>query len=457
MALTRTGARPLIFYGWYIVAAALVAQFVAVGTQMFAIGVFLTPMTEELGWTRGDFSGVQTVSTFVGGGIGFVIGGVIDRRGPRLLMLTGAIVAGGMLLATAQVESLWQFYIIRGVGQSLSMALVGNIVVNVTIARWFVARRGLAVAIASAGISLGGVVMAPLTSFWVIEFGWRSAWVMLGVLVWALLIPAAMVMRRAPEDYGLKPDNMDDATAAQVAAGGGRSAAQEEQWTREEARRTRAMWLITFAYGASTIGLVALLLHGIPLLMDSGFSLGRAALLFSAFAWAALLAKAIWGGLMDRYHARYLSAIGFLVAAAGTIGLMGAVHTGSTTLVLLALVIYGIAVGGTAPLQETVWADYFGRLHLGSIRALAMPLTILFSAGGPLLAGGLYDRTGSYDISFVVFAGFSLLAFVLIMAARPPRHSGGASAARLSAGLVARAAPQRSLLRPPDDRGAVVG
>jgi cyanate permease len=109
---------------------------------------------------------------------------------------------------------------------------------------------------------------------------------------------------------------------------------------------------------------------------------------------------------------------------------------------LIALSIYGIAVGGTAPLQETVWADYFGRLHLGSIRALAMPLTILFSAGGPLLAGSLYDRTGSYDISFVVFAGFSLLAFVLIMAARPPRKA-ATDADRRAAELVARVAPQR--------------
>src|SRR5512146_2661877 len=107
--------RPAVFYGWYIVGVALVAQFVAAGTQSYAIGNFLKPMTTDLGWSRGDFSAVQTVSTFVSGAFGLVIGVLIDRRGPRSLMLLGGVICGGALASLSQVHHLWQFYLIRGV------------------------------------------------------------------------------------------------------------------------------------------------------------------------------------------------------------------------------------------------------------------------------------------------------------------------------------------------------
>ena len=371
-----------VFYGWYIVAAALAAQFVSAGTQGYVAGVFLKPMTEDLGWSRGEFSAVQTVSTFIMGTVGFVIGGTIDRRGPRRLMLVGTVICAVSLAMTSQVEAAWQFYLVRGIGQTVGNALLGNLVVNVTVAKWFVVRRGMAVSVASAGVSLGGVIMTPLAAWWIDTYGWRSGWVMLGALVLLIMVPASLLMHRSPEDRGLLPDGMTTAESVAYAASRRRaSAVSEVQWTRREAIRTPTIWLVIFAYGIANIGLGAMLLHMIPFLTDSGLSPSRASLLFAILAWAALISKIGWGYLMDRYHARYLSASAFFAMGVGVLVLIGVGHSGSFGMALAVMLVYGLAMGGTVPLQETVWASYFGRGHLGEIRSVAMPFTIVFSAG----------------------------------------------------------------------------
>lgn len=411
------------FYGWYIVGVALVAQFVAVGTQTFASTVFLKPMTGDLGWTRSEFSGVQTVSTVVMGVVGFVIGALIDRRGPRLLMLIGGLVCGAALIATSQVNELWQFYLARGVAQTVGNAMLGSLVVNVTISKWFIARRGMAVAIASAGVSLGGVLMTPLLSFVVDHWGWRDAWIALGVLVWVLIIPSSYIIRRAPEDYGLHPDGIAPADAKRLSESKNRlSAVSEIQWTRPEAIRTKTIWLIILAYGIANIGLGALLLHLFPFLTDHGWTRSQAAFIYSIQAWVALVSKPVWGVLMDRFHPRYLSAFGFVVAAIGVLAILGAAQSEAELPMVLAMALWGLGIGGSVPLQETVWANYFGRQHLGTIRAVAMPFSILFGAGGPLLAGALYDSSGSYTVAFLLMAGFWIAGFFLILLARPPLH-----------------------------------
>ena len=415
-------AKPALrYYGWCIVGVALVAQLVQVGTQVYATGIFLKPMSDELGWSRESFSAVQTLSTVVMGGLGLFIGTAVDRRGPRSLMLVGGVIAGASLVATAFVHTLWEFYLARGVAQTVGMALFGSLVVNVTVARWFVARRGMAIALASVGISLGGVLMVPLVSWWVGDYGWRTAWVLQGILVWVVVLPAALLMRRAPEDFGQMPDGMsEDEAAAYTAATKRVSAASEVQWTRAEAVRTRALWMIICGYGVGMMGSIGLLLHAVPMLADAGFDRGTAAALYSMWAWMALVAKLFWGAVMDRFHPRYLSAISFLSGAIGLAALAPAVQTGSVPLVALGFAAIGFSFGGSAPMQETVWAGYFGRAHLGEIRSIAMPFSIIFSAGGPLLGGILYDRTGDYGMALLIFAAFTALGALLVLLARPP-------------------------------------
>ena len=425
MAIPTGAAAPKVrsplFFGWYIVGIAFVAQFVSAGTQVYAAGVFLKPMTTDLGWSRGQYSLVQTVSTVVMGVVGFSIGARIDKQGPRLLMFIGGIICGASLIATSQVHNLWEFYLARGVAQTVGGAMLGNLVVNVTVARWFVARRGMAISIASAGVSLGGVLLTPVVGWWVGDYGWREAWVFLGIMVWVLILPSALIIRRSPEDRGLHPDGMNPEEASAYTKRRKRmSAATEVQWTRPEAIRTTTIWYVIFAYGVANIGLGAMLIHLIPFLTDHGWSRAEATALFGIQSWLALLSKPLWGLLMDRFHARYLSAFGFVVSAIGVLAVLAATKADSTPLVAIAVATYGFGIGGTVPLQETVWASYFGRMHLGKIRSVAMPFTIIFGAGGPFMAGWLFDRTGNYTLAFMLFSMFSVIGFLLILLAKPP-------------------------------------
>ncbi len=412
-----------VYYGWYIVAAAVVAQFVSVSAQVYSSAVFLKPMTSDLGWTREQFANAQAISTFAMGGLGLFMGGLIDRRGARPLMIGGAIISGVCLIGLSRVETLRQYYLLRGIGVTVGAMAVGNMVVNVTVSKWFVRNRGMAVAIAAMGVSLSGVLLVPVAQMLVDAYGWRQTWVVLGVGMWVIGIPTAFVMRRTPEDHGLLPDG-DLPGAAPVRSGRRQvNAATEVSWTRAEALRTPSLWLLILAYGVANVGLGSLLLHMLPFLTDNGFSPGTAAFMFAFQSWAAMVAKPMWGVLLGRFHARYLSSTAFVLSAVSVTGLLIAAGRHSEPLSLVLLFTYGLGMGGTIPLQETVWASYFGRAHLGRIRAVAMPFTIIFSAMGPKFAANLYDRTGDYVIAFLVFASFWIAGAALVLLARPPRRA----------------------------------
>jgi MFS transporter, OFA family, oxalate/formate antiporter len=418
------------YYGWYIVIAAVVAQFVAVGIQNYASGVFLKPMAGDLGWSREDYANAQTIGTFVTGGLGFFIGGLIDRRGPRRLMLLGALVSGLSVIGLSRVQELWHFYLLRGLGVAAGSMCIGNMVVNVTVSKWFVRRRGIAVAFAAMGVSLAGVVLTPVAQLLVDNFGWRQGWVIIGVGVWVLILPTAFVMRRAPEDYGLHPDGDAPLTPVSGTASA-LSLVDEDHWTRHEAVRTAALWLLIISFGIANTGLGSLIIHLIPFLTDAGFSTSSAAILFSIHAWGAFLCKPVWGLLMGHTHARYLSAVSFLMSATAVVGLLVSADRQAWIPCAGFLFLWGLGIGGAIPLQETVWASYYGRRHLGKIRAVAMPFTIIFSAMGPKLAANLYDRSGSYTTAFLLFTSFWLLGAVLILLARQPQRRPVQPAARV--------------------------
>ncbi len=153
-ATDRTPRRPLLYYGYWIIGAAMVAQFIAVGSQMSVSGAFLKPMTEDLGWTRSEFALAQTVGRFLMAFVGFFIGVYIDRYGGRVMMIIGVTVLGAALFATAEVTQIWQWVVLRGIAFTLGAALVGSLVVNVTLSKWFVEKRGRAIAFAAVGVSL---------------------------------------------------------------------------------------------------------------------------------------------------------------------------------------------------------------------------------------------------------------------------------------------------------------
>ena len=414
--------RPRVFYGWWIVFAALIAQFVAIGMQAPVSGAFLVPMTEELDWARGEFAIATSVGTFVSAIIGFFVGGYVDRYGARPLMVIGATFIGGTLMAISRVEELWQFVLLRGVVFTLGFVLIGNLVVNVTVSKWFVRRRGWAISLASIGVSLGAVVITPVMVFVVDEIGWRDAWMVMGVAAWVLIYPTALMMRRQPEDHGLLPDGAqaDEEEDADLISAGRLDFINS--FTRGEAVRTLAMWFLVIAFGFGTIGVISVMFHAIPFMTDAGFARSEAGLMFSAMGVAALLSKFAWGWLMQRFFPRGLAAISFVIAGGGVLLMLPAADSGSLPFMASAFFVFGWGVGGMIPLQEFIWASFFGRRHLGAVRSAAMPASIIFAAGGPVFAGVWNDVVGNYDGALLTFVGMWVIAAVLVMLARAPKR-----------------------------------
>ncbi len=420
-------ARGRFYYGWAIVAVGFVIEFFFVSLRSYGAGLFLKPMTQEFGWTRATYSLIQSFSFVVDGFISPFVGPIIDKRGGRGLMIFGAIIGGGSIAALGLVQGLWDFYLLRGVAVTVGIVCAGPLVINVAISNWFIRRRGKAVAFSLMGVSLGGAVLSPIITHLIATYGWRWAWVICGVAVWVMIVPpVALFIKRRPEDIGLLPDGdspLEGKQASVVERRATRNIPGEEFWTRGEAIRVPALWLTVVGFGFANLGSAGLTLHLYAYLTDIGLPEVTAATVFSAHAVALTAAKIGWGVVLDKYHVRHCATAAFVFLAV-VIALLSAVSLRPSVLLVYVIgILLGLGLAGQAPVQEVLWANYFGRLSLGSIRTVASPFAIIFSAGGPFFGGWAYDRFGSYQVAFAFFAFAYIVGAVLVYFARAPKKA----------------------------------
>jgi MFS family permease len=412
-----------VFYGWYIVAVACLVSMMSMGISAYGLGVFIKPIEADLGWSRTDISLGQTLSTGVMGLAGFVLGGLVDRQGGRLLMVLGAVFAGSAYVLLSQVQELWQYYLITALVLTPGMGMMGAIVLNVVVSNWFLQRRGRAIALTNLGVSFGAILV-PKVATWIIEtHGWRTAWVAIGISIWVLVIPPSwFVMRRRPEDHGLEPDGgLIEIMGRGSAVAAQRAAADRLRWTRRQVMRTPTLWMLIFVFGFGSVGMMGMLLHMVPFLSDSGYSPAAAATAFTMVGFSGLISKPLWGLAVERFEARFVAAAEFSALGLGVLAISLA-----STLPLMygSIFLFGIGVGGMMTVQETVWADYYGRLTLGMVRSIGRAFTIVFSAAGPLVAALAYDVRGSYELAFLLFVGSYACAAVLVLVTPFPKHPG---------------------------------
>ncbi|GEM_PF-25895 len=421
--------RKPVFHGWYIVGVAFLAAFIHSEAVSSTLSVFIKPMTESLGWSRGMISGVRSFEQILEAVVAPFIGPLVDRHGGRILMVVGALIAGVGFIAVAFTQELWQFYILRAV-VTIGVLCFGGLVTHVAIANWFIRKRGRAFAISGLGGSLGTVIVIPVATWTILNLGWRETWAIFGVFVWVLVVaPAFLFMRRRPEDMGLLPDGDTlPPVAAQVAPTDTQEVSRERpetpvassenvNWSRSEAIRTRAFWVIVVVFGMSRLAAMGINLHLIPYLLDLGYSSGVAASVFVVRSGVGLFGNPIWGLAAERYDVRVLTFVKFCMQVVAVIMIVLAQNI---LMVYGGFALYGIAQGGGGILTEMMFANYYGRLSLGAVRSLALPLQIVFSAGGPLLLGFSFDITGSYNFAFSIIIGASIVSAALILLATPP-------------------------------------
>ena len=417
-----------IFYGWYIVGVGFLANVASSFALASTLSIFLKPLTAELGISRGVFSLLRSGEGVIAACLAPLVGTLVDRYGGRWLMVIGAAVAGAGFLLLGTIDNFAQFTAIRLTLVTFGDVMMGYMVVNVVVAQWFVRLRGRAFAFTSMGVGFAKVCMPILAAWLLLSLGWRQTWMVFGVLTMALLmLPALLVVKQRPEDIGLNPDGVDDSIGHERSKGSEASkseryAAKDSNlvWTRAEAVRTSAFWLLVITFGISSVGVTGLNLHVYPYVTDIGHSPVVAATVMSVIASMQLASPLAWGFVAERIDPRIAAMLRFIVQGVG-LGL--AISTSSVMCLYAGFFLYGIGLGGNMVLPDLLWANYFGRRSLGKIRGMGLLISQVLAAFGPPFFGFLFDATGGYGLSFALFGAALATSAVLSLLLRPPKKA----------------------------------
>jgi MFS family permease len=406
-----------LFYGWPMLGIGFLGMLGTGPGQSYTIGLFFGPLMRELELSGTTISAVYGVGTaFAALGLPYT-GRLVDRYGPRRMLALIALLLGGVCLAfplvTNVVALFFAFTAVRFLGQgSLSLAATN------LVCQWFVVRRGLALSIATLGFALGLAAYPPLVQRLIAVVGWRQSWVWMGLWVWLLLIPAALLLVvNRPDELGLRPDG----AKADAGAGGDTPPSapgdEDASWTPQQALRTVTFWVTAVALAVPSAMITGIYLYHVSYFRQQGLSAQLAADMYSITAVSMVVAMLVFGQLLDRAPTRFILSAGILLNAA-TMGVMYALHDTRTA------VVYAVLLGATSGAMMTnssyVWPRYFGRRHLGGIQGPAYTITIIGASLGALPFGIAYDVLGSYRGAVGVLA-FLPLAFGLAVAfLRPP-------------------------------------
>ncbi|MBW2061001.1 MAG: MFS transporter [Deltaproteobacteria bacterium] len=415
------------FYGWVIVGVTFLIGFTEAGVFQNILSIFLKPMALEFGWSRSLITGAITFGSICGGIIAPFVGPILDRHGPRMIAFWGVLALSAGLIALSFLTQPWQLYIFFGLGRMIAVGML-SLVIAVTISNWFYRQRGRAMGIAHLGSRVGTAVFPPFVLFMILSFGWRMAWVALGVVVFLLsAVPSFLFLKRRPEDIGLWPDGKapDQAGSADnsVPHDTGSNALEqnsEPEWTREQAIRTPAFWMIVLMSCFVLFGGAGMSFHIFPFLTDKGISVKSAVLVLTVAAVSGAGGSLILGFLAERVQIKRLMAVVFMILGILLLSIFWVVKQGG--FIYIFAVFFGLLRGGMMPLFALIWADFFGRSSLGSIFSLASPLRLTANALGPIFGALCFDSLGSYMVPFIIFAVLLFLAGLIASSIKPPKH-----------------------------------
>ncbi len=404
-----------VFAGWWIVAAASMSSFAAVTFFNPVLGAITPELQTEYGWSTASIALSMVIGGIGGGAIASFVGPIADRHGARWLLFGSVGVVAGLLVSLGFISTLWQFLLIWGVGRGLTVAVV-DIAVVVVISNWFIRRRGSAMGMTMVG-TRGGMMIFPLVisaGIWL--GGLREAFFLMALLVIVIGWLPALIIRRRPEDVGLRPDGRS--ARASVAGGKGQSLlASDPDWTVREAVRTRAFWLLLFGTTILMAVSGSVNFTFVSHMTQNGIGADTARTALAVWAGMGIIGGVLGGELRQRLAVRYALPLVILVT---TSALVWFVLTDSVWMAFVFAIWHGLAFGAQLPLNRISFPDYFGRYSVGRIRSVTAPPQLLLNAFGPFVSGLVIDSRGSYDLIYFVFIGLLLTAALSLLLARRP-------------------------------------
>ena len=270
------------YYGWIIVTVCFICWLMTDTLGFYTFGLFIGPISEELGWTTFMITLGITIKTASSAVLGPITGFLADKKtGARLVMTFGILAAGASLLLTSNMQSIWHFYLFYGIIGAIGQIGFGGVITHTIIAKWFVRMRGRAMGMATMGVSISGLIFIPFNHYMISNYGWRFTMMIGGLIIWCVaLVPTFLFIRRRPEDVGLKPDgdkaemNVSEKKKSSWAKP---SDGEEYSWTLRDALRTRSIWFLLAAFNVTGISLAGVMIHYYAFAESKGISPDTAA------------------------------------------------------------------------------------------------------------------------------------------------------------------------------------
>jgi len=394
-----------IFYGWFIVGSGIVVTCIGVGA-MLALSVFLQPMSEAMGWSRTGISTTALVNWLCMGVSTFIWGALSDRFGTRAVVLSGGVLLGLGLVTASRAATLGQFQLLFGVLVGVAAgSFFAPLVATTT--RWFTRNRSLAVALVSAGLSLGSTVVGPLARWLITSYDWRTAMLVIGDLAWLLIIPAALLVR-------------EPAPSADPAAPAAAAPSDDPGFTVAQALTSPQLAAIALAFLACCAAHSGPIFHMITHAIDHGVSAMAATTVLSVAGLASLGGRIACGLIADRIGAKRMLLIGLTMQA---VAVSLYIFTNSLGSFYALAVLFGFSYGGVMPLYAILIREYFGARIMGTTFGAVSAVSTLGMALGPWAGGFFYDTLGGYFWLYMGSFGIGLGAVAIAFTFRPPRRA----------------------------------
>jgi len=393
-----------------------IASAVSMGMGSLNFGLYIKPMGEQLGIGRSSFGWASSFRSISSAATSPIIGRLLDRYGARWILAGSTIITGSCMIGLAYTREAWQLMVLFSIMGLVGMSGPGALTTSVPPSKWFVRNRGKALAFTAVGVSFGALIFVPLTQIFIDKYTWSTSWIILAIIGVIIVVPLSVIfVRRQPEDMGLLPDGDNSLDVSAV-----RDINDEFSWTLNEAVKTKSMWFLTIAFSILSLGILTLALHRIPAFMDRGLDPTLVSLATAFDAVCAGFGSFGGGMLVRRLQPKFIGASAFLMLAVASVM---SIYAYGFWLMFWSMAIFGLGIGINSFTQNYIWADYFGRGNLGSIRGFVMPITLFMGSFGAPAAGYVLDITGSYDPAW--WAGVILMligALVFVLADKPNRN-----------------------------------
>ncbi|MDP2644111.1 MAG: MFS transporter, partial [Desulfobacterales bacterium] len=399
-----------LFYGWWIVVACSLIMVYIGGVIHFGFTAIFEPISKEFGWDYVQISLAVSMRGIETSLLAPLMGLLVDRWGPRVLLFWGCVITGASMILLGRITSLWMFYgvfFLMAIGNSAS----GYTVMMTAISNWFQNKISTAAGLLASIAATGGLLVPVVTGL-IDLLGWRNAMVLLGIGTWVVGIPLSLLVRNYPEPYGVLPDGAEPGNGLDRGRAGEEKPAKAHLPARR-ALASRAFWHMALAFACYSFVINAVVTHVMPYLSSIGISRTVASLVASAMPVASIAGRFGFGWIGDRINKRKVSAACFLIMGLGLV-IFDHVTAGGVWLFALFFVVFGLGWGGNVTLRTGLVRDYFGREKFGTMYGFLVGVMMLGSILGAPVAGWVFDRRGSYDGVWTVFAGMNVVAMLLV-------------------------------------------